>query len=75
MIRDVFDNVVSADRFRLKVPPDLRLVLQREKSLEVLFQNMREIFSFKNFRRGKSLKISVLSFKRKILEILSYSKT
>ena len=63
MVRDVFDNVVAADRLGFKVPPDLRLVLrsqQREivriscnfQMLETTFIYFQKYYSLDLFYSG-----------------------
>ena len=67
MVRDVFDNMVAADRFRLKVPSDLRLVLHKEKCYrsEKIFHN-RKIFSvlekYISRLRNISLDIKIIDY-------------
>ena len=61
MVWDVFDNVVAADRFRLKVPPDLRLVLHKEKCYrsEKIFHNRKFSDSWSGTRLWLQLELFI----------------
>ena len=69
MVRDVFDNVVAADRFRLKVPPDLRLVLRKEKCYrsEKIFHNRKFSDSWSGTRLWLQLELFIHVFLTLIL--------